>query len=63
MKADDFSREAVRAIYNGENELQISTQIAIPFGFLLRNICPDFFFFMMRMNGRNQSKAVKNKSN
>ena len=43
-----------------ENEAQISKkQPEVPIGILMRNICPDLSFFGLRLNAKNQSKAIK----
>ncbi len=59
MEVDDFAREAVKAIFRGENEAQISTSWIVPIGIQLRNLCPDLAFFALVNNSKNQSKAVK----
>lgn len=33
--------------------------IFIPLAIWLRNLCPDLLFFVMRMNAKNQMKAIQ----
>ena len=53
-----FSEKAIKAIYRKENELQISSGLAIPTGIFIRNLLPDLLFFSLWKNGRNQSDAI-----
>ena len=59
MEVEAFAVQAVRAIYTGQNEAQISKSFIVPLGIQLRNLCPDLAFFALKMNSKNQSKAVK----
>jgi short-subunit dehydrogenase len=59
MDVEAFATEAVKAIYRGENEAQISQSFTVPVGIQLRNLCPDLTFLALKMNSKNQSKAVK----
>jgi len=59
MEVDAFATEAVKAIYRGENETQISKSFIIPLGIQIRNLCPDLAFFGLIKNSKNQTKAVK----
>jgi short-subunit dehydrogenase len=59
MEVDAFATEAVKAIFRGENEAQISKSLVVPLGIQLRNICPDLAFLALVFNSKNQSKAVK----
>ena len=54
MPADLFAKEALGAIYNNENEVMVSDQWMPAIGVVLRNLCPDLFFFMMARNAKNQ---------
>ena len=60
MLPDAFAKQAVGAIYNNENEVMVSDIWGPAFGVVLRNLCPDLFFFMMFKNAKNQEKAVAN---
>ena len=60
MPADLFAKEVLGAIYNHENEVMVSDQWMPAIGVVLRNLCPDLFFFMMARNAKNQEKAVAN---
>lgn len=59
MDPERFAREAVAAIYNGENEVSIADKWTPVLAMVVRNLCPDLFFRMMEWNAKNQSKAVK----
>jgi hypothetical protein len=63
LPADVFARTAARAIYNKENELQISKPgIMVPFGLFIRNVVPEFFMHLMKKNAKSQIEALKNRS-
>ena len=59
MAADVFAREAVKAIFMRENELQISDIKLVPLILMLRGLIPDLVFFGLRKNSANQAKAIK----
>ncbi len=59
VSPEKFASQAVKAIYNKENQLQISDKLAIPFGIFIRNLCPDLLFYMMRKDAKNQAEAIK----
>ena len=58
MAADAFAKEAVKAIFMKENELQISDIKLAPLMLMLRGLIPDLIFFGLRQNSKNQSKAI-----
>lgn len=59
MDVNVFASEAVKAIYRGENETQISKSWLLPLSIQMRNLCPDLTFYGLIWNSKNQSKAVK----
>ena len=59
MEPDRFAREAVAAMYNGENEVSIADKWTPVVAMVMRNLCPDLFFRMMEWNAKNQAKAVR----
>ena len=58
MAADAFAKEAVKAIFMKENELQISDIKLAPLMLIVRGLIPDLIFFGLRQNSKNQSKAI-----
>ena len=59
MAADAFAKEAVKAIFMKENEVQISENKLMPFYIMLRALVPDLAFIGLRQYSKNQFKAVK----
>ncbi len=59
MEVEAFATEAVKAIYRGENETQISKSFIMPLGIQLRNLCPDLAFFCLFKNKKSQTKAIQ----
>jgi hypothetical protein len=45
-----------------ENEAQISNQLSVPVGIVLRNLCPDLVFLGLRFYKKNQVDALKKAS-
>lgn len=55
-----FAKDAVKGIYNNENELTVSNDWLPMIGIPLRNLCPDLAFFMLKLNAKTQQRAVDN---
>ena len=62
MEPEAFSDECVKAIFNKETECQISKDwFAMPFAFTLKAVLPDAGALFLRLNAKNQKKAIEKK--